>query len=149
VGVIAVNTRIVAPWPQVNPAVAWALTCVACGCVPEFVSGLFHHRSWGTRVRPAARCRDMGEVKMATQAEGRTLRWPSVTNETRAGRSGPGIDWRCSLANREICWTWRQSSCGSGRGVRGHHSGVGPRTDFPERRGWPELSAEVWLRSAR
>jgi hypothetical protein len=25
----------------------------------------------------------MGEVKMATQAEGRTLRWPSVTNETR------------------------------------------------------------------
>jgi hypothetical protein len=32
-----VNTLIVALWPQVNPAVAWALTCVAWGCVPAFV----------------------------------------------------------------------------------------------------------------
>jgi hypothetical protein len=32
-----VNTLIVALWPQVNPTVAWALTCVAWGCVPAFV----------------------------------------------------------------------------------------------------------------
>jgi hypothetical protein len=38
VGLIAVNTLIVALWPQVNPAVAWALTCVACGCVPAVVA---------------------------------------------------------------------------------------------------------------
>jgi hypothetical protein len=36
-GSLLVSTLIVALWPQVSPTVAWALTCVAWGCVPACV----------------------------------------------------------------------------------------------------------------
>ena len=46
------NTLIIALWPQVSPTVAWALTCIAWGCVPASLSGLF---AVGWRAAVAAR----------------------------------------------------------------------------------------------